>query len=300
MVAPLNQRRVVHKPQVAEAHRRPAGAPGAASGGTTGPMSATSGQLDQSRYTSPEIASQRRAESPACPAAYKRGPARDRSQSGPAAYPPQPPDRTRASPPRYASGTDCRDTDSPSPAAPPRPFRSAHTPRSTPVAPPHCAPPTASPTEPPSPPAQKIAQPRPRKAGLRAPTSLLISPNSAGRNQRSQQHSKHHRLKDEHERARIPVRIEREERPHAVVVRPVQQQMAQQRDQHKPVQQPPAHRGRRQRPHDRLIGRQSGGSRRASAGLAARRTRQRCTSHTAPSTTSPSNGSPRNVCVMPR
>ncbi len=79
------------------------------------------------------------------------------------------------------------------------------------------------------------------------PPPRFTSPNSQGSDQRTQQQRKHQRIEDKHDRRRVPAVIERKEWSQPIVVRVVQQQMAQQRDQRQPIQHPPAHRSRRQR-----------------------------------------------------
>ena len=85
-----------------------------------------------------------------------------------------------------------------------------------------------------------MAQLCPRKAGRRAPTSLLIRPKSGWGDESSQQDEKQDGFEDEDEGACVPAGIEGEERAQAVVVGPVQQEVAEKGDEGEAVEQTPA------------------------------------------------------------
>ena len=86
----------------------------------------------------------------------------------------------------------------------------------------------------------KMAQPCPRKRVRRAPISRSASPKSQGNSKGQQKEPPEDRLSDEDKTSRIPARIEREERAHAVVVGPVEQDVRRGRDKAGEVQPSPA------------------------------------------------------------
>ena len=122
-------------------------------------------------------------------------------------------------------------------------------------------------------------------------------PQHPGHEQRQKKQSPHHRLGNKHEAARIPARIERKERPHAVIVGPVEQQMAERRNKRSEIEPAPVNRlicvpTLFIRVADEEDGAPSAFRRRVFS--------QRSTSHTAPTTTPATTGTAQKVCVMPR
>ena len=84
-----------------------------------------------------------------------------------------------------------------------------------------------------------MAQPRPRKR-LRARADFAIGKaEEPGHDESKEEERPEDRLGDEHEAARVPARIEGEERAHAVVVGPVEQQMAERGDERGEIEPAP-------------------------------------------------------------